>query len=147
MTGGCCHTRGRRASENNLDATCGARFHGVCVTFKNEVRVRAPAHPHTTTVREDRTLRVVHATGASVDVGMVGRHDERMYEGTKRVTANLPSDLLHTAQEVTGKGITETLVDGLRLLRRSRAYEKGMALKGKIRLVINVESSRERARR
>ena len=32
---------------------------------------------------------------------------------TRRVTANLPKDLLRIAQEVTGKGITETIVEGL----------------------------------
>ncbi len=31
----------------------------------------------------------------------------------RRVTANLPADLLDAAMEVTGKGITDTLIDGL----------------------------------
>lgn len=63
---------------------------------------------------------------------------------TKRVTANLPEELLAEAMEISGKGITETLVDGLRLLRRRRAYERAMALKGKLRLDIDLEVSRER---
>jgi hypothetical protein len=65
----------------------------------------------------------------------------------RRITANLPEDLLRGAMEVTGKGITETLVDGLRLVRRARAYEKAMALRGKINLTIDLEESRERRRR
>lgn len=64
----------------------------------------------------------------------------------KRITANLPSDLLEAAQDVTGKGITETLIAGLRLLERSRAYDKAMALKGKIQLDIDVDALRERRR-
>ena len=41
--------------------------------------------------------------------------------GTRRVTANLPVDLLEQATRASGKGITETLVAGLdRALRHVR---------------------------
>ena len=65
----------------------------------------------------------------------------------RRITANLPEQLLEQAMEVTGKGITETLVEGLRLVRRARAYEKAMALRGKVNLSIDLDVSRERRRR
>jgi len=65
----------------------------------------------------------------------------------KRITANLPEDLLDDAMKVTRKGITETLVEGLRLVRRARGFEKAMALRGKVRLDIDLEASRERSRR
>jgi hypothetical protein len=65
----------------------------------------------------------------------------------RRITANLPADLLDDAMRITGKGITETLVAGLRLVRRTRAYEKAMALRGKVHLAIDLDESRERARR
>lgn len=65
----------------------------------------------------------------------------------RRITANLPSDLLDEAMKVTHKGITETLVEGLRLVRRARAYEKALALRGKVRLDVDLEASRERRRR
>jgi hypothetical protein len=65
----------------------------------------------------------------------------------RRVTANLPGDLLDDAMEVTGKGITETLVTGLHLVRRTRAYRKAMALRGKVHLKIDLDESRERSRR
>ena len=66
---------------------------------------------------------------------------------TRRVTANLPEELLDEAMEATGAGITETLTEGLRLVRRSRAYAKAMALKGKLRLRVDRDVSRERRRR
>lgn len=66
---------------------------------------------------------------------------------SRRVTANLPADLLGEAMDVCGKGITETLKEGLRLVKRARAYEKAMRLKGRIRLEVNLEESRERSRR
>ena len=68
-------------------------------------------------------------------------------ERARRITANLPENLLDDAMQVTGKGITETLVEGLRLVRRTRAYDKAMAMRGKIRLDVDLETSRERARR
>jgi hypothetical protein len=65
----------------------------------------------------------------------------------RRVTANLPGDLLQDAMEVTGQGITPTLVTGLRLVRNRRAYEKAMALRGRIHLDVDLVQSRERRRR
>jgi hypothetical protein len=62
----------------------------------------------------------------------------------KRVTVNLPAKLLSEAEQVSGRGITETIVQGLELLARRRAYAKALALKGKLRLGINLDSSRER---
>ena len=65
----------------------------------------------------------------------------------KRITANLPEQLLDEATAVTGKGITETLIAGLELVRRSRAHAKATALRGRLKLDIDLESSRERDRR
>jgi hypothetical protein len=67
--------------------------------------------------------------------------------GRRRITANLPGALLDDAMEVTGKGITETIVAGLDLVRRTRAYRTAMALRGKVRLKIDLDESRERSRR
>ena len=64
----------------------------------------------------------------------------------KRITANIPDDLIREATQVTQKGITETLIDGLKLIKRSRAFEKARALKGKLDLKIDLELSRERHR-
>jgi hypothetical protein len=64
----------------------------------------------------------------------------------KRITANLPSALLHEATAVTGAGITETIVAGLTMVKRSRAHAKAQALRGKIQIEIDLEHSRERRR-
>ena len=63
----------------------------------------------------------------------------------RRITANLPHQLLEDAMKATQKGITETLVEGLRLVRRAHVYEKAMAMKGRIRLHVDLEESRERS--
>ena len=57
---------------------------------------------------------------------------------TRRVTANLPIDLLDAAMEVTGKGITATIVEGLTQVRRQRFYERAIALRGKVKLEIDL---------
>jgi hypothetical protein len=65
----------------------------------------------------------------------------------RRVTANLPEDFLRDAMEVSGKGITDTLVAGLRLVRQSGAHDRAMPLRGKITLDVDLDESRERRRR
>lgn len=65
----------------------------------------------------------------------------------KRVTVNLPAELLAEAEAVSGQGITATIVEGLRLVARRRAYARALALKGKLQLDVDLEVSRERARR
>ncbi|MFZ5471512.1 MAG: hypothetical protein ACOZIN_18970 [Myxococcota bacterium] len=67
-------------------------------------------------------------------------------DNTRRVTANLPAQLLDKACQATGKGITETLVEGLELVRRQTAARKAGRLKGKLILEVDLETSRERAR-
>ena len=65
----------------------------------------------------------------------------------RRITANLPGDLLDAALEVTGKGITETLIEGLEQVQRRRFYDRALALRGKIRLELDLEEARGRRRR
>jgi hypothetical protein len=66
---------------------------------------------------------------------------------TRRVTANPPIELLEQATRASGKGITETLVAGLTLVKRSAAAGKAKALRGRSVLDVELEVSRERARR
>lgn len=65
----------------------------------------------------------------------------------RRITANLPADLLESAMRVTGKGITDTLIEGLNQIQRRRFYERALALRGKLRLSIDLEESRGRRHR
>jgi hypothetical protein len=72
-----------------------------------------------------------------------------MAQGTsiRRVTVNLPRELLARAEGATGKGVTQTIVQGLEFLARRSAYAKALKLRGKLDLDIDIERSRERARR
>ncbi len=61
---------------------------------------------------------------------------------TQKITAHLPANLLHEAQQVTGKGITETLKIALEHLARARAYEELRKMRGKVNLAIDVDELR-----
>ncbi len=74
-------------------------------------------------------------------------HYHARMTGVRRITANLPADLLDRAMATTGRGITETLIEGLERLRRADAYHQAMTLKGKVPLAIDLDTSRERRRR
>jgi hypothetical protein len=62
---------------------------------------------------------------------------------TQKVTAHLPIKLLHEAQEVTGKGLTETLKIALEQLSRAHAYEGLRKMRGKIDFSIDVDELRK----
>jgi hypothetical protein len=61
---------------------------------------------------------------------------------TQKVTAHLPAELLRRAQEMTGKGVTETLKRGLEELTTTEAYRRLRALRGQVQLSINLEELR-----
>lgn len=65
-----------------------------------------------------------------------------MYE-MQKVTAHIPSDLLHRAQAATGKGITETIRLGLDQLISARAAEDLRQLRGTVRLELELEELRQ----
>ena len=65
----------------------------------------------------------------------------------KRITANIPEDLLKDATNVTGASLTETLIQGLKLIKSGAAIEKAQALKGKLDIKIDLDVSRERPNR
>lgn len=65
----------------------------------------------------------------------------------KRITANIPEDLLLEATQATNRGITETIIQGLHLVKRSAAHKKAQALKGKLNIELDMDVSRERTGR
>lgn len=66
-----------------------------------------------------------------------------LHTDTQKITAHLPVDLLHEAQTITGKGITETLKIALNHLARANAYEGLRKMRGSISFSINIEKLRE----
>lgn len=66
-----------------------------------------------------------------------------MQAQTQKVTAHIPVELLHEAQTVTGKGITETLKIALAQLARTNTYEDLRKMRGKVNFTIDVNELRK----
>lgn len=65
-----------------------------------------------------------------------------MAQPVKKITANLPAELLARAQQATGLGITETLVAGLEELERSRKRSALRGLRGRVKFQLNLDTTR-----
>ena len=65
-----------------------------------------------------------------------------MASNTRKVTVNLPAWTLDRAMSLTGRGITPTIIQGLEELER-RAHRSALrALRGKIRLDLDLSTTR-----
>ena len=62
---------------------------------------------------------------------------------TRKVTVHLPDDLLARAQRTTGKGVTETIRDGLRLVAAGDAYRELLRLRGKVKFSVGLKRLKE----
>lgn len=62
---------------------------------------------------------------------------------TKKITVEVPTDLLKKAQKATKGGVTETVRQGLEQLARADAYERLLALRGKVHLTYDIDELRE----
>lgn len=51
----------------------------------------------------------------------------------RKITVEVPPELLERAQEATGAGVTETIRTGLKLVAASRTYARLRELRGKVR--------------
>jgi hypothetical protein len=51
----------------------------------------------------------------------------------RKITVEIPGDLLDKAQKASGSGITQTIRAGLQLVAASRTYARLRQLRGKVR--------------
>jgi hypothetical protein len=51
----------------------------------------------------------------------------------RKVTVELPAELLEKAQQASGTGVTQTIRAGLQLIAASRTYDQLLRLRGKVR--------------
>jgi len=61
----------------------------------------------------------------------------------RKVTLLVPADLLEKAQRSSGKNLTATVCDGLRLVAAGPAYDGLRRLRGKVRFSIDLQTLRE----
>ena len=79
---------------------------------------------------------------AGIDTGVFGDSMRNM-DGVRKITVEVPADLLESAVASTGKGITQTVRRGLELVAAGRAYQELRRLRGKVRLGVELEALRE----
>jgi hypothetical protein len=65
-----------------------------------------------------------------------------MVNEIRKITANLPKELLERAIDETGEGVTETIRKGLKLILAQSAAAKLLDYKGKIQMSINLDEAR-----
>jgi hypothetical protein len=56
-----------------------------------------------------------------------------LMETARKITVEVPQELLKKAQRASGAGITQTVRTGLRLVAASRTYARLRQLRGKVR--------------
>lgn len=64
-------------------------------------------------------------------------------ETARKITVEIPAQLLEKAQQATGSGITQTIRTGLQLVAASRAYAKLRQSRGKYRLALTVDELKD----
>ncbi|MCX5740819.1 MAG: hypothetical protein NTZ61_20420 [Proteobacteria bacterium] len=62
---------------------------------------------------------------------------------TRKITVEIEEDLVDRALRSSGEGVTATVRQGLELVAAGRAYESLKALRGKVRLSLDLERLRE----
>lgn len=60
-------------------------------------------------------------------------YDGDIMETARKITVEVPLELLQKAQEASGTGITQTVRTGLQLVAASRTYARLRQLRGKVR--------------
>lgn len=62
---------------------------------------------------------------------------------TQKVTVHVDRDLLRRARERTGKGVSVTIRQGLEIVAASEAYARLRALRGRVKLSLDLARLRE----
>ena len=65
-----------------------------------------------------------------------------MGQRIRKITVNVPAEVLENATRATGKGVTLTVVEGLRELERGARRSALRALRGKVRIQLDLEETR-----
>ena len=61
----------------------------------------------------------------------------------RKITLEVPEELLKKAQKSSGKGITATIKQGLELVAAKQTYDRLRKLRGKIKFSIDLKNLRE----
>lgn len=65
-----------------------------------------------------------------------------MAGATRKITVNVPADVLDEATRATGKGVTATVIEGLTELRKRELRSALRRLKGKVKFELDLDETR-----
>ena len=65
-----------------------------------------------------------------------------MSGATRKITVNVPADVLDDATRATGKGVTATVIEGLAELRKRELRSALRRLKGKVKFELDLDETR-----
>jgi hypothetical protein len=65
-----------------------------------------------------------------------------MSMGLRKITVNVPADVLDEATNATGKGVTATVVEGLLELRKRQLRSALRGLKGRVHFSLDLAKTR-----
>jgi len=65
-----------------------------------------------------------------------------MGPAARKITIEIPEELLEKAQQATGSGITQTVRTGLQLVAASETYDRLRHLRGKVKFSVTLEELR-----
>ncbi|MGB6944270.1 MAG: hypothetical protein WBE37_17850 [Bryobacteraceae bacterium] len=61
----------------------------------------------------------------------------------RKITIEIPEELLEKAQQATGSGVTQTVRTGLQLVAASQAYARLRELRGKVRFSLTLDELKD----
>ena len=61
----------------------------------------------------------------------------------RKITVEVPAELLEKAQRASGSGVTQTVRAGLQLMAASEAYARLLQFRGKVRFSRSVEELKD----
>jgi hypothetical protein len=64
-------------------------------------------------------------------------------ERARKITVEVPAELLEKAQRASGSGITQTVRAGLQLMAASEAYARLLQFRGKVRFSRSVKKLKD----
>ena len=80
--------------------------------------------------------KAISSTG--IEYGILGG-----MPGARKITIEVPEELLQRAQKASGRGITQTVRSGLELLAAGEAYARLRELRGKVKFSRSWEELKE----
>ena len=93
------------------------------------------------------SFAILEKTAAAVSFRHIDNQHTGWYrcwmDGTRKITVEVSESLLDKAQAETGKGVTDTVREGLKKLASARAQKELLALRGKVKFSMTWQEMKE----